>query len=218
MKKFFSNFSPEKKLAMFAILLGIIALFSGDPYGKNTLKINAKELSLISSDDIGKIKVENLADDIIKSEADFRLIDLRKPEEFAKYNIPNSENIQVDDLLKSDLQRNEKIILYSDNDVEATQAWFLLKSNDYKGVNIILGGINSWKDNVLFPKCDCGENPTDEQKHKHDKLAEVSKYFGGSMQTTETVQSVVKNEMPKLSTQSGITLKKTSGKKKREGC
>ncbi|MFZ1289546.1 MAG: rhodanese-like domain-containing protein [Melioribacteraceae bacterium] len=218
MKKFFSNLSAEKKLAMFAIALGIIAVFAGDPYGKNSLKINAKELSLISSDEIGKVKVEDLADDIIKSKSDFRLIDLRKSEEYAKYNIPNSENIQVDQLLNSDLQRNEKIILYSDNDIEATQAWFLLKTNNYKGVNIILGGLNNWKENILFPKCDCGENPTIEQKHKHDKLAAVSKYFGGNIQTNSSEENLVKNEMPQLSAPTGIILKKTLGKKKREGC
>ncbi|MBK7105742.1 MAG: rhodanese-like domain-containing protein [Ignavibacteriae bacterium] len=218
MKKFFSNLSAEKKLAMFTFVLGVIAIFAGDPYGKTSIKINAKELSLISPNEIGKIKVEDIADNIIQSKSDYRLIDLRKPEEFAKYNIPTSENIQLDKLLNSELQRNEKLILYSDNDIEATQAWFLLKTNNFKGINIIPGGLNNWKDNILFPKCDCGENPSAEQKHKHDKLAEVSKYFGGNIQTNSAAESFVKNEMPQLAAPNGITLKKTSGKKKREGC
>ncbi|MBK8943855.1 MAG: rhodanese-like domain-containing protein [Ignavibacteriae bacterium] len=217
MKKFFSNLNAEKKLAMFAFGIGVIAIFAGDPYGKTSIKINVKELSLISPNEIGKVKVEDLADNIIQSKSDFRLIDLRKPEEFAKYNIPTSENIQLDQLLNSELQRNEKLILYSDNDIEATQAWFLLKTNNFKGINIIPGGLNNWKENILFPKCDCGENPSVEQKHKHDKLAEVSKYFGGNIQTNSE-ELIVKNEMPQLKAPTAITLKKTSGKKKREGC
>ena len=44
MKKFWSNLSLNKKLALIAIMLGLVALFAGDPYGGTTIKVNEKEL------------------------------------------------------------------------------------------------------------------------------------------------------------------------------
>ena len=35
----------------------------------------------------------------------------------------------------------------------------------------------------IVPSLTCGESPSTEQKHKHNKLAEVSKFFGGKIQT-----------------------------------
>ena len=90
--KTFAEYPPRKRLGLLAILLGVIAIFAGSPFDKASAKINAKELSLISAEDISKVKVEELADDIIKSKYDYRLIDLRKSNEYEKYNIPSSEN------------------------------------------------------------------------------------------------------------------------------
>lgn len=214
--KTFAEFPPRKRIGILGILLGIISIFLRSPFDKVNTSINAKEMSMISADDIGTIKVAELADDIIKSKYDYRLIDLRKTEKYSKYNIPSSENIQVDQILKSDLARNENILLYSDNDIESAQAWFLLKSNNYNGVNILKGGLISWQEDILFPACVCETNPSVEQTHKHNKLAEISKYFGGNMQSGNVSESKMK--MPELKAPTSIKLKKTKGKKKREGC
>ena len=218
MLKTFAEYPPRKRLGLLAILLGVLSIFAGSPFDKVNTNINVKEMSLISVDDINKINVDALADDIIKSKYDYRLIDLRKSEEFAKYNIPSSENIPVDEILKSDLARNEKILLYSDNDIETTQAWFILKANNYKGINILEGGLKSWQSNILFPSCACDTDPTKEQLHKHDKSAEISKYFGGKIQLASGGESKTKMDMPVLAAPTKVTLKKSGGKKKREGC
>lgn len=214
----FANYPPRKRLGLLAVLLGFIAIFAGSPFDRVETKINAKEMSMLSVDEITNVNVEQLADDIIKSKFNFRLIDLRKSDEYAKYNIPSSENIPVDRLLKSDLARNDNILLYSDNDFETAQAWFLLKSNNFKGVSVLKGGLKTWQENILFPTCGCDPNPTKEQQHKHNKLAEISKYFGGSMQTGSVVNSKVDMKMPEIEAPTNIKLKKAKGKKKREGC
>jgi rhodanese-related sulfurtransferase len=218
MLKKFANYPARKQVGILAILLGILAIFIGSPFNKTETKINNKELSLISADEISNVEVEDLADDIVKSKFDYRLVDLRNEAEFQKYNIPTSENITVEELLSSDLSRNNNIILYSDNDIEATQAWFILTANDYKGVSLLKGGLNAWQENILFPVCTCGENPTIEQKHKHAKLAEVSQYFGGKMRTEKALEAQNNMEMPEIAPPAQITLKKPKGKRKREGC
>jgi len=216
--KTFANYPPRKRLGLIAILLGVISIFAGSPFDNAQTTINVKELSLLSVENINKVKVNDLADWVIKGRYDYRLVDLRSEEEHNNYTIPSSENIAVSELLKSDLARNEKIVLYSDNDIASSQAWFLLKAEDYKGVYILDGGLKSWQEQILFPKCFCGEDPSDDQKHNHAQLTEISNFFGGKLQSGSVDIATESVKMPTLSAPKKITLKKAKGKKKREGC
>jgi len=198
--KSFAELPARKRVGIVAIILGILSIFAGNPSDNVNTKINIKELTLISPNEISKVGVNELADWIIKGKYDYRLVDLRESEKFLKYNIPTSENIGVTELLKSDLS-------------------ITLKSKDYKGVYIIEGGIKTWEDEILFPTCTCGESPSTEQKHKHNKLAEVSKFFGGQINSSgESVSEQSNRKMPEISAPVSIELKKPKGKRKREGC
>jgi len=216
--KKFAELPPRKRIGLVAILLGVIAVFAGDPTSKARTTIDAKEIALLSDKDIAEVNAVDLADWIIKGKYDYRLVDVRKKNKFEKYNIPSSENVPITQLLSSDLLRNEKIILYGESERTASQAWFLLKSAKYKSVSMLKGGVESWKKEVLFPQCTCGVNPSVEQKHNHNKLAEVSKFFGGGMQSGSVEATTTQMKMPTLKAPSKIKLKKAGGKKKREGC
>lgn len=217
MKKFLANFSLNKKIAFVALVLGLIALFAGNPYGGGTLKVNEKELALSTVNNSDKISPTDLADWIIQGKADYALIDLRSQEKYNEYSIPNAQCIPLIQLPESDLLRNQKIIFYSDDDVAASQAWFMLKSNDYKGVYILDGGLNAWKENVLFPKAPSNGNK--EELLQFEKMKEVSKYFGGQAQTDSTLTASKPSiQLPTFNVgapKSGSTPPK---KKKREGC
>jgi len=139
MKEWFMKLSISKKLAMAAALLGIIALFIANPTDDNKIYVNAKEMTLSTVKDQDKIDVMTLADWLIKEKPDFTLVDLRNEKEYTEYNIPTSVNIKMEDLLGSGLMRNQKIILYGTDDIAAAQAWFVLKSSNYKGVYILSG-------------------------------------------------------------------------------
>lgn len=217
MKKFFSNLSIEKKLAAFALILGLVALFAGNPYGGTTIKVNEKDLALSTVGNSDKISVTDLADWIIKDKADFELVDLRSEEKFNEYTIPNSQCIPLVQLSSSDLLRNQKIVLFSDDDVTASQAWFILKSKNYKGVYILDGGLNAWNEKVLFPKAPL--NPTKEQAAQFEKIKEVAIYFGGQAQTDSSIaESKTQIKLPTSTTSTTKTIAPTGKKKKREGC
>lgn len=216
--KKFAELPPRKRIGLLAILLGVIALFAGDPTSKARTTIDAKEIALLSDKDIMEVHAHDLADWIIKGKYDYRLIDLRNEDEFEKYNIPSSESVPVSQLLSSDLMRNQKIVIYSESERTASQAWFLLKSAKYKSVSMLKDGLECWKKEVLFPTCTCDVNPSVEQKQKHNKLAEVSKFFGGGMQSGSVETAENKIKMPTLAAPTKVILKKAKGKKKREGC
>ena len=215
MKKFFSELSTPKKLALVAMILGLIAVFAGSPYVGSTITVNAKDIALTTVKNSDKVNVLELADWIIKSKSDYTLVDLRDEKVFNEYFIPTAYNIPLETLPQAGLLRNQKIIFYADNNLEAAQAWFILKSNDYKGVYILDGGMEKWKDEVLFPKLAADATP--EQVAEFEKRKEICKFFGGVPQTgsTETVDRQVKLPTPQITVQPNVVKPK---KKKREGC
>lgn len=221
------NFSLNKKLAFIAILLGFFALFLGNPYKGNLISIDTKELGLIVEKAEDHITVDQLADWLIQGKADFRLIDLRTEKEFSEYHIPNSENITITGLEKAEIPKSEKIILYSEGGIHSAQAWMLLKAKGYKGVYFLTGGLDEWKDRILFPKL--SENASAEEKSKFEKSKEISKFFVGTPMVLsgtetqtgkpmETKTETQKIEMPKMESPSGTQSPSGTPKKKKEGC
>lgn len=212
--------NTNKRLAVLAAILGIIAFFISNPNNKNKITVNAKDLALLTIKNQDKISVMELADWLIKGNEDFVLVDLRDEKSYNEYAIPNSVNIEIENLLESDLMRNEKIILYGDDDITSAQAWFILKSANYKSVYILKGGMNAWKNEILYPKL--ADNATPEEKSEFEKVKQVSLYFGGSPQivyehtTNTTIQNIPTTPTPKISLPS--VEMKNKPKKKREGC
>jgi len=217
MKNFFADLSMNKKLGLFAFVLGFLALFAGSPYHGSEATVNAKELALIVEKEVDHVSVQTLADWIIQGKSDFRLIDLRSEKDFAEYHVPFAENILLSGLDQSNLQHNEKIILYSDGGIHSAQAWMLLEAKGFKGVYILRGGLEEWKDQILFPRIP--ENPTPAQVVEFAKTKEVSKFFGGTPQSGATLEAATpKLSMPKLDAPAGAQSKAPPAKKKKEGC
>ena len=205
----------RKRVGLLAIFLGILAIFLGNPYNKAYSRVNLKEIALLSPKDIEKVETLDLADWIIQGKYDYRLLDLRTEKEFNKYNIPMSENVPVQNLLNYDIQKNEKILLYGQNDIVASKGWFILKADGFRSVYLLDGGMKAWKDCVLYPIIP--ENLTKKEKEKYNKIKYVSKYFGGIPQT-QTKDNVVRTTLPKLKAPPKKAVKVRKHKAKREGC
>jgi hypothetical protein len=204
-----------------AILLGVLGLFAafaGNPYQGSQYLVDAKELARVVEEEVDHVNPEDLSDWIIQGNADFRLIDLRTEAEFAGYHIPGAENVTLTALPEYGLKKNEKIVLYSEGGIHSAQAWFLLKAKGYMGVYMLRGGLEEWKDRVLFPKR--ATNPTPAQTVEFAKMREVSKFFGGTPQTGTAAdqQATVAPTMPKLEMPQNSPAPAGAQKKKKEGC
>ncbi len=217
MKKFFSNLSTNKKLVLLAVLLGVFALIAGNPYGGTSIKVNEKDIALSTVGNSDKVSVTDLADWIIKAKSDFELVDLRSEEKYSEYTIPNARCIPLPQISSSELLRNQKIVLFSDDDITASQAWFILKTKGYKGVYILDGGLDAWKEKVLFPKAPV--NGSKEAQMQFEKMKEVAKYFGGQAQTDSTAaESKQQIKLPTVNLNNTNVVVPKGKKKKREGC
>ena len=71
--------------------------------------------------------------------------------DYAAYHIPTAENVTVAALPEFPFLRTEKIVLYSDGGIHAAQAWMLMQAQGYRAVYTVLGGLEGWKDDVLYP-------------------------------------------------------------------
>lgn len=210
------TWSLNQKLAGGVAFLGFVAIFAGSPYTGTSATVDSKDLAVLVQKEVDHVTPAELADWIIQGKVDFRLIDLREAKDYAEYHIPMAENVKLPELSSHGLTRNEKIILYSDGGIHSAQAWFLLKAQKYRGVYILLGGLEEWKDSVLFPSI--AQNAGPEEKAEFEKMKEVSKFFGGSPRTGTTGGTDVQAALPKLEMPAPVAVPGRTKKKRKEGC
>lgn len=217
MKLNLAQMSRNAKFGFLVCLLGLIAAFAGSPYKGSRVTIDTGDLAGIVQREVDHIDPIDLADRIIKGRSDYRLIDLRAKAEYDEYHIPSAENVPLATLPEYGLERNEKIILYSEGGIHSAQAWFLLKAMGYRSVYMLRGGLDDWKDMVLFPSL--AQNPSPEQRAAFEKTKEVSTFFGGMPQTEAAAKSPdATKQLPKLQMPGALSGPVPAQKKKKEGC
>ncbi len=206
----------NKKLGLGALALGLLAIF-GNPYPGAVSKVDAREMARIVETKVDHVTATDLADWIIEGRADYRLIDLREAASYSAYHIPGAENVPLTQLIDYGLERNEKIILYSDGGIHSAQAWFLLNARDYKAAYMLLDGLNAWKGDVLFPEAPA--QPTEEEARAFEKSKHVSTFFGGQPQGVNAEATGSKDiALPELNMPTQAVPVKQKKKRSREGC
>ena len=179
-----SRLTLNQKLALGAVVLGAAALFA-TPYPGSTVTLDTKELALVVGTEADHVEAPELAAWIIESRADYRLIDLRTEAEFAQYHIPTAVNIPMNVLTDAGLGRQEKLVLYSEGGIHSAQAWMLLRAQGFKSVYMLKGGLDEWKDQVVFPVVP--DNPTLDERARDERLKSISAFFGGQPRSAAAV-------------------------------
>ena len=215
MKRRLSTLGVNQQLALLALVLGLVAVFAA-PTGGSRVTVDPKDLAVIVAKEVDHVRVQDLADWIITGRSDYRLIDLRDERSYAEYHIPTAENVPLASLLDRGLARNEKIVLYSDGGIHAAQAWFLLVANGFKGAYTLFGGLDEWKDQILFPRL--AEKPTPEEAARDARIREISLHFGGQPQTGAEAAAAPARALPKVDLPAGAPAPRPAAKKRKEGC
>jgi hypothetical protein len=221
-----SRLTLNQKLAAGAVLLGAVALFAS-PYPGSKVTLDSKALALVVGTEADHVEAPELAAWIIESRADYRLVDLRSEGEFAQYHIPTAQNIPMNVLTDAGLGRQEKIVLYSEGGIHSAQAWMLLKAQGYKAVYMLKGGLEEWKDQVVFPVV--ADNPTPDQRARDERLRAMSAFFGGQPRSAAAVAAgaaaTPATAAPAAASATAVaaplspsSAAKPPAKKKKEGC
>jgi rhodanese-related sulfurtransferase len=211
-----SALTLNQRLALLALTLGVVAI-GARPMRGSVVTIDARDLARIVATEVDHVGVDELADWIIAGRSDYRLVDLRGAAAFASYHIPTAENVPLAALPDYPFGRQEKIVLYSDGGIHSAQAWFLLRAKGHRGVYILRGGLDEWKDTVLFPRL--AENPSPSDLAANEKRKYVSRHFGGKPLTDGVGQAeAAPVEMPKVEMPAASPTAQLAKKKKKEGC
>jgi hypothetical protein len=110
-------------------------------------------------------------------------------------------------------------VLYSEGGIQSAQAWLLLRAQGYEGVYTVLGGLDGWKDEVLFPVLPADAGPRD--RAQFERAAALARFFGGQPRADGAAAAEAPAaELPKLSAPAatGPAVPAAPRKKKKEGC
>ena len=179
--------------------LGLVLLPS---YQKNE-NITAENLLAKVINPERYITSDVLADKMITKDPSIILIDVRGVDEFTTYTLPNAINIPLSDILNADYQGyldqdQYYVILFSNENFKADQAWLLLNRLGYGNLHVLNGGINGWYHTILNPPKPSEDMPNEAYELYNFRRA-AGLYFGVGIKAKErkVVKKAVKKIVPK---------------------
>lgn len=165
------------------------------------------------------ISTDQLAHKLINRDPSFILIDVRDEKSYANYSLPYAINIPLKKLLDEDskayLNQNQfDVVLFSNDNFYADQAWILCNRLGYKNMRVLKGGTNRWFSTIINP-LKPSENMTAEEFELYSTRKAVGMYFGVVYPDQVTSEaSETKIEAPKKV----ITVQKRKKKVAEGGC
>ncbi len=138
------------------------------------------------------ISTDLLADRLINQDPTVLLIDTRPVAEFNKFSLPNAISIPVKDFFNEDLnpyidQDIYDVILFSNDNFYANEAWMIGNRMGYTNLYVLKGGLNEWFNTIIDPKMP-DETMPQEAFELYSFRKAAGMYFGvGVKAETETV-------------------------------
>ena len=102
------------------------------------------------------ISTDELADRIINQDPSILLIDVRDSISYLRNTIPNAVNIPLKDILKENFegylnQDEYDVILFSNDNFYADEAWILCNRLNFQNLRVLKGGMNNWFNTIINP-------------------------------------------------------------------
>lgn len=197
------------RLAVGLVIPGIIIAF----VPKSTVrpnKLSPEQLLTQIKSGSQYISPEEMADNIIKKDPSYQLIDVRSSKDYTKFNLPGSINIPLPQIISekfSDVLDDETKtnVLYSNGNSEAIEAWMLLCQMGKQNVVVLQGGLNYWAETIMNPQTPKQNASNDEiAKYNFSKAANMA-LGGGNLEASDQSTNSAKPS----------PVKKGGGKKKK---
>lgn len=128
------------------------------------------------------VSTDELADRLITQDPSLLLVDVRDENSFKKYTLPNAVNIPLSKVLEEDsepyLNQDEyDVVLFSNDNFHADQAWILCSRLGFENLHVLKGGLNEWFNTIINPK-EPSENMASNEFEKYNFRKAASMYFG----------------------------------------
>jgi len=143
-----------------AILLPLVIVSVAACGPANQSEVSLTDIAQAAARHDDRESVEDLANWLIEGRGDFKLIDVRTPEDFESGRIGNAENIPIaqivsDEVLLS-LPTDRMVIVYSNGSENAAKAAVLLRLSGIDA-HLLAGGYNAWHERILNPDISADE-------------------------------------------------------------
>ncbi len=216
------DLSLNQRLAALAFASGLVAL-AAQPHPGPRASLDVQVLAGLVQTEADHVTPQELADWIVKERSDYRLLDLRDAASFARYHIPTAENVPLADLARAEIAPTETVVLYSEGGIHGAQAWLLLRAKGLKAAYNLKGGLEAWKDDILFPILP--ERPSGAETERVERALALARFFGGGPRIAGAQAVTANADLPKLPVPAAVpvpTAPSGAGParkpKKKEGC
>ena len=181
-RKILKMYSSLKRIIFFVTAVILVLGFITSSNFEKRVAINPEELLKNALNSERYISTDDLADRIINQDPSLVLIDVRDSMSFKRYSLTEAMNIPLKEILNEEskiyLNQNRfDVVLFSNDNLYADQAWMLCNRLGYKNLHVLEGGINTWFHTIINPP-----KPTEEMPDEAFKLYDVRKgasmYFG----------------------------------------
>jgi rhodanese-related sulfurtransferase len=158
------------------------------------------------------ISSDELAHKIISGDPSILVIDVRDSERFESYSIPGAINIPLEDILDEENeeyldQAAYEIVLCSDDNFYADQAWILCNRLGYKNLRVLQGGMQDWFNSVINPPQPDEKMPNSEHE-LYSFRKSASMFFGVAYEDEVKATPPAPKPSPKPKTVAPVKKKK----------
>ena len=146
------------------------------------------------------ISTDELADRMVNEDPALLIIDTRNTEEFEKFSLPNAINIPLSQIFDEELnpyidQDIYDVVLFSNDNFTADEAWLIGNRMGYQRLYVLEGGLNAWFQTIIkpiYPK----ETMSREAYELYAFRNAAGKYFGVN---NDTIEIEIEQKKPKAS-------------------
>lgn len=178
-------------------------------------KLTADQMLTEANNAVMYYSPDEVAEFLIQKDPSIQLIDVRSPDQFEKYALPNAINIPLTEILNEEyrdylFQGAKHNIFYSNGTTDAVKAWMITKQLGWENNYVLQGGLNYFAEMIMNPKAPPSTNPNEEiAKYEFRKGAQQA-LFGNTAITNE---AKVENKAPKPP-----VIRKSAKKRVQGGC
>ncbi len=162
--------------------LGLILAFVPKEAMKSE-KVSQKQIISELKEKAYFITADALAAMLVEKDPTVKLVDVRDAFEFQKFSLPNATNLNIENIVSdewSEFMNQDKytIVICSNGNVEAVEAWMLCRMKGYENIFVLQGGLNNWYETILNPQKPAS-TMADEELAKYEFRKAAGSSLGG---------------------------------------
>lgn len=142
----------KKTLKATLLSLSVASVAACSP--SNDSRVSMRDIAQAAARQDDRASVEELATWLIEGRGDFKLIDVRAPEDFEGGRIGDAENIPIAEIVSDEtlarLPTNRMLLVYSNGSENAAKAAVMLRLAGFDA-HLLVGGYSAWHEKILNP-------------------------------------------------------------------